>query len=63
MEILEQFNNQIAFSCINARCIDRKYLYCDIQISDTPLGNLLNEMDINDIYFWISWYWEIKRKF
>jgi len=43
--------DQIAFSCVNARFIARKYLYCDIQILDTLLGNLLNEMNINNIYF------------
>jgi len=43
--------DQIAFSCVNARCIDRKYLFCDIQILDTILGNLLNKMDENKIYF------------
>lgn len=42
--------DQIAFSCINAKFFDY-CLVCDIQILDTPLGNLLNEMDINDIYF------------
>ena len=55
--------DQIAFSCINARCIDRKYLYCDIQILDTPLGNLLNKMDINDIYFGLVGTGKLKENF
>lgn len=42
--------DQIAFSCINAKFFDYG-LVCDIQILDTPFGNLLNESNENEIYF------------